>query len=39
MRQPGLTLFAYGPAETDMRVVVRRSLEHHARDEPVPDAP
>jgi lon-related putative ATP-dependent protease len=36
IRQSGFNLFALGPAATGMHDVVRRSLEVHAADEPVP---
>ncbi|MDP6954141.1 MAG: AAA family ATPase, partial [Alphaproteobacteria bacterium] len=35
--QPGFNLFAYGPAETGLRQVVRGALHAHAQGQPVPD--
>jgi predicted ATP-dependent protease len=34
--QPGFNLFAYGPAETGLRQVVRRALDAHAQGQSVP---
>jgi lon-related putative ATP-dependent protease len=36
IRQAGFNLFAIGPTATGMRDVVRRFLERHAADDPVP---
>ena len=37
IRQPGFNMFAYGPAETGLRTVVRQSISDRAADEPVPN--